>query len=98
MHSTFNKIIKLILNFPIISARRQRFKMLLRFTSMTDLGLSPLNISYIKVVVSFGTLNKKVSLFMSDFNLIRFVKLIMFFLPGEGGKLKSLFGLPMPSH
>ena len=72
--------------------------MLLRFTSMTDLGLSPLDISYIEVVISFGTLNKKVSLLMSDFNLIRFVKLIMFFLPGEGGKLKSLFGLPVPGH
>ena len=55
--------------------------MLLRFASMTDLGLSPLDISYIEVVISFGTLNKKVSLLMSDFNLIRFVKLIMFFLP-----------------
>ena len=72
--------------------------MLLRFASMAGLGLSPLDISNIEVVVSFGALNKKVSLFMSDFNLIRFVKLIMFSLPGERGKLKSLFGLPMPGY
>ena len=72
--------------------------MLLRFASMTDLGFSPLNISYIQIVISFGTLNEKVSLLMSDFNLVRFVKLIMFFLSGKGGKLKSLFGLPMPGH